>query len=123
MATLFQSSKAFTILFIYFGTCFYTLAAYLHLRLRKSWSFPKAYAMAIPLVLCEYLFSLRGNHSAVTFHGLTALQVLMITLCFYFINLYILNAFVLQHPVHIGRDLLAFVLILSAFYLSSHTFK
>jgi hypothetical protein len=113
-------SKAFTFLAIYIGTIFYITASYLHLRLGDSWTFLAAFAIAIPLVLIEYNFSLRGNRAAAAIHGLTALQILSVTLCFYFVNLYILNAFVLHHPLVLWRDVGAFLLIIVAFWISTN---
>ena len=105
------------ILLIYIGTVFYTLAAYLHLRLGNNWTFLKALVIALPLVFLEYQFSLRGNHAAVTKLKLNAIQVLLITLCFYFINLWLLNYFVLRTKTLWWRELLCFGLILLAFAL------
>jgi branched-subunit amino acid transport protein AzlD len=107
--------KALVIALIYIGTCFYTLAAYLHLSLGDDWTFLRALAIALPLVFLEYQFSLRGNHAAITQLGFNAIQVLMITLCFYFINLWLLNVFILKHKVLWWRELLCFGLILLAF--------
>lgn len=115
----FLASKAATIACIYVGTVFYTLAAYLHLKLGNSWTIFKALGLAIPLVLIEYQFSLRGNHAANQIHNLNVLQILIITLSFYFINLWILNVLVLHNPVVWWRELVCFLLIIAAFWLST----
>ena len=116
-------NKVATIGIIYIGTWFYTLAAYLHLKLGESWTFSKAYMLALPLVAIEYLFSLRGNHAANAFHGLNPLQILAITLCFYFINLWILNKFVLKNPVIWWREILCFALIMCAFFITTTSLR
>lgn len=107
------------LLLIYIGTWCYTLAAYLHLKLRKEWTFMTAFAIAIPCVLLEYQFSLRGNRAAIFDLGLNPIQVLLITLCFYFVNVWILNIFVLKAKVIWWRELLCFILILSAFAITT----
>ena len=112
-------NKYLTILFIYIGTWFYTLAAYLHLKLGDSWTVLRALSIAIPLVLIEYQFSIRGNHAANTIHKLNVLQILIITLCFYFVNLWLLNVFILKNPIIWWREIVCFVFILAAFWLSS----
>jgi uncharacterized protein (DUF486 family) len=108
----------FIYFFIYIGTFFYTLAAYLHLNL-TNWTFMRALALALPLVILEYMFSLRGNHFADTVLGLDPLQILTVTIGFYFINLWIVNHFVLKRPVNLFRDLVAFALIIAAFWTST----
>ena len=76
---------------IYIGTLCYTIAAYYHLKLGNKWTFTNAFLMAIPLVVVEYIFSLNGNHYANTVIGLSAQNILVITVCFYFVNLWLLN--------------------------------
>lgn len=107
------------ILLIYIGTLFYTLASYLHLGIQDDWTFQKAFILAIPLVIIEYQFSLRGNRYAHTELKLNAIQIILITMVFYFVNTWLLNIFVLKHQVVVWRELLAFVLILSAFYVTT----
>ena len=104
---------------IYIGTVFYTLAAYYHLKL-KDWTFLKAFALAIPLVMIEYSFSLRGNRQANTVLGMNALQILIITITFYFINAWLLNYFVLKNKVNYQREIISFILVISAFYISEN---
>jgi hypothetical protein len=105
------------VLLIYLGTCCYTLAAYYHLQLQE-WSFFKALLIAIPLVLIEYTFSLHGNFYAYHNMHLSAITILIVTMCFYFINLWLLNYFVLHHKTVFWKELLAFAFILCAFALS-----
>lgn len=114
-----MSSKLGTILFIYLGTMCYVTASYFHIHLDK-WSFFKAFLIALPIVCIEYQFSLRGNRAAVHSHGFNAIQVLIITLCFYFINLWILNLLVLKHKVVMWRELVCFGLVLIAFYITTN---
>ena len=104
---------------IYLGTIFYTLAAYYHLKL-KDWSFIKAFSLAIPLVMIEYTFSLRGNRQANTILGMNALQILIITITFYFINAWLLNYFILKNKVNYQREIISFILVISAFYISEN---
>jgi len=109
------------ILLIYIGTWFYTLAAYLHIKLGKSWTFIRALSIALPLVILEYQFSIRGNYYAVAKAGLNPIQVLLITLCFYFVNLWILNKVVLKvQGVVWWREIMCFILIAVAFVLSTN---
>lgn len=103
-------------LLIYLGTVFYVTAAYYHLKM-EQWSFLKAFAIALPAVIIEYQFSLRGNRLANRQLGLHPLQVLIVTMCFYFINLWILNHIVLKQKTNLPRDLTAFVLVICAFLL------
>jgi hypothetical protein len=118
MGQLLQS-KALCILFIYIGTCFYVTASYLHLALGKSWTFLSAFLIAVPLVIIEYQFSLRGNYAAHASHGMGALQILVLTLAFYFLNLWVLNVVVLKTRVVIWRELLCFALVAAAFVITT----
>lgn len=106
------------LLLIYLGTWFYTLAAYYHLHLGENWSFFQAFIIAIPLVLIEYTFSLHGNFYAYHNMHLSAMTILLVTMCFYFINLWLLNYFFLYHKTVFWKELLAFIFILCAFALS-----
>lgn len=104
----------FIIGIIFLGTLFYSLAAFYHLK-NEKWSFFIALAIAIPLVLIEYQFSLRGNHLAHTLLKLNAVQIAIITIIFYFINAWIINRFILKHSVIVWREILAFMFIILAF--------
>lgn len=105
---------------IYIGSLCYVLTAYYHLRLKNDWNFLTALAIALPLVLVEYSFSLHGNHFANTYLDLTALDILIITMVFYFINLWLLNFFVLGHnPHHKYTEYLAFAFIIAAFLITT----
>lgn len=104
---------------IYLGTIMYTIAAYYHLRFRgKQWSFLLAFVLAMPLVATEYALSLHGNHFANEWLGISAMKILILTMCFYFINLAVLNYFVLKHKVNVVREGIAFLLIIAAFLIS-----
>lgn len=104
---------------IYAGTVMYTIAAYYHLKFKgKQWSFLLAFVLAMPLVVMEYALSLHGNHFANEWLGISAMKILILTMCFYFINLAILNYFVLKHKVDVVREMIAFVLIILAFIIS-----
>ncbi len=80
---------------IYIGTICYTIASYYHLRLER-WTLLHALLIAIPFVLIEYQFSLRGNFYAKKHLFLNAIQITLITMIFYFINSWLLNYFILK---------------------------
>ena len=110
----------FYISLIYIGTVLYVIASYYHLSLRENWYFSKAYLIAIPLVMIEYLFSLNGNHYMHYILDYSPIDILIITVCFYFVNLWILNYFVLKHKSHnIYMEFFCFVLVLTAFLLTT----
>lgn len=103
------------LLFMFIGSLFYVIGSYAHLNL-ANWTFLKAYLIAMPLVALEYQFSLRGNkwaHDA----GISPMNVLLITLCFYFIAMFILKKVWLHGDVE-ALDIGAFILIMSAFAIS-----
>lgn len=104
---------------IFLGSVSYTIAAYYHLKL-DNWSFLTAFAIAIPLILIEYQFSIRGNFYANEILQLNALQITVLTMTFYFINVWALNYFVLKQPIIWWRELLAFMCIILAFLLATN---
>jgi uncharacterized protein (DUF486 family) len=109
------------ILFIFIGSVSYTVAAYYHLSL-TNWTFLKAFAIALPLILIEYQFSIRGNHYAYSLLKMNAVQITLLTMTFYFINSWILNYFILKkHAVVWWREVTAFILIVLAMSLSTMT--
>jgi uncharacterized protein (DUF486 family) len=110
----------FIISLIFLGSISYTLAAYYHLKLH-NWSFLTAFAIALPLILIEYQFSMRGNHGAKTILGLNIVQITLMTMAFYFINSWLLNYFVIKQPVVWWREVLAFLCIALAFILTTTT--
>ena len=112
----------FIIGLIYIGSVSYTIAAYYHLKI-KNWSFALAFALAVPLILIEYQFSIRGNRAASHVLQLNAVQITTLTMTFYFINSWLLNYFFLKQPVVWWRELLAFVFVLLAFALSTRSNK
>lgn len=109
----------FILSLIYIGTVFYTIAAYYHLKIKK-WSFIQALIIAVPFVLIEYQFSLRGNFYAKNHLLLNAVEITLITMIFYFINSWLLNFFVLKEPLNWWREGIAFILILSAFLITTN---
>jgi hypothetical protein len=110
----------FTLFLIYIGTVFYVIASYYHLQYKESWNFFTVLGIAIPLVILEYFFSLHGNHYAHFFHHMTPLDILIITMCFYFINLWLLNFFVLKNNKHNPySETIAFALVIAAFVISN----
>ena len=106
------------LLLIYFGTICYTVASYYHLKLKK-WTFLKSLLIAIPLVLVEYQFSLRGNFLAKSLLKMNAVQIALITMTFYFINAWLLNYFVLSQSVVWWREISAFIFIIMAFTVTT----
>ena len=108
----------FVLAVIYLGTAFYTIAAYYHLTL-KNWSFLNALIIALPIVFMEYQFSLRGNFYARKHLALNAVQILLITTIFAFINNWLLNYFVLKHPLVWWRETVSLALIAAAFLITT----
>ena len=112
-------NKYFALLLIYIGTWFYTFASFYHLKL-KQWTFSKAYLIAIPLVLLEYIFNLIGNKHA-TLGGLNAIQIMTCIIGFYMLNIWIFNMFVLkQKNVNVFREGFAILLLIGAIAISSN---
>jgi hypothetical protein len=110
---------AYIVGLIFLGSVSYTMAAYYHLKL-ENWTFLKAFAIAVPLILIEYQFSIRGNFAAKHILSLNAVQITLITMSFYFINAWILNYFFLKNTVVWWRELLAFAFIISAFLVTTN---
>lgn len=109
-----------SILMIYVGTVLYVLASYFHLKMEDKWLFWKAYFMAIPVIMIEYFFSLHGNHYLYFFFDYSPVDILIVTICFYFVNIWLLNYFVLKHPVsNIYKEFFCFGLILTAFVFTT----
>lgn len=111
-----------SLLYIYIATLFYTLASYYHLTL-KEWNIRKALFIAIPLVIIEYMFSLRGNHSLNEDFKINPISIMLITMCFYFVNTWLLNYFIIKNKINPFREIISFVLILIAFYISTNAGK
>lgn len=110
----------FYLFLIYIGTVFYVIAAYYHLTFRERWYFMKAYMIAIPFVLLEYCFSLNGNYYMHYIMDYSPLDILIITMCFCFINLWLLNYFILKHTGHnIYMEVFCFCLVITAFILTT----
>ncbi len=111
-----MNNKLKSILFIYIGTVFYAIASYFHLSF-SDWNLSKAFMVAIPLVCIEYFFSLQGN-KYLNEEKVNPISIVLITMCFYFINTWILNLFIIKNKTNIGKELLSLILILGAFMLS-----
>jgi len=114
-----DKNKLIAYSYVYIGTIFYVFASYFHLSL-KEWTFRKALLLAMPLVCIEYFFSLRGNRYLNEKYNVNAIEILLITMCFYFINTWLLNYFIIKNKINSAKELLSFILILIAFYLSSN---
>jgi len=113
-----SQSTLYIYLLIFFGSVCYTIASYYHLKL-KNWTFMKALLIAIPFVIIEYQFSLRGNMHARQHLNMNAIDIVLITMCFYFINAWILNFLVLKQNVTVWREILSFGLIVCAFLITT----
>lgn len=109
--------KIISLAFIYGASWCYVIASYYHLHL-KNWSFAKAMLIAMPLVVLEYTLSLHGNKIAN--HALNPIQILILTIAFYVINLWLLNFFVIKASVNPVREIIAMVFIVAAILISSN---
>jgi hypothetical protein len=106
---------------IFVGSVSYTIAAYFHLKM-EQWDFLKAFLIAVPFLLIEYQFSLRGNYYANKHLMMNAVQITILTMIFYFFNAWILTYFVLKQPIIWWRECLAFLFVVLAF-LTTTTLK
>jgi uncharacterized protein (DUF486 family) len=109
-------NKFYILGLIYIASVCYTIASYYHLS-ETNWSFLKALLIALPFVIIEYQFSLRGNYQAKNILGFNAIQITLFTLIFYFINSWILSHFILKEKAIIWREISAFICIFSAYKL------
>ena len=109
----------FIIGLIFLGTLMYTIAAYFHMKMEK-WTFFNAFLIAIPFLIIEYQFSLRGNYYAKKHLMMNVVQITIITMIFYFFNAWLLNHVVFKDPIVWWREITAFILILMAFYITTH---
>jgi uncharacterized membrane protein len=73
--------------------------------------------------LIEYVFSLRGNHSLNEDFKINPVSIMLIIMCFYFINTWLLNYFVLKNEINPIREIISLILIIIAFYISSNAGK
>jgi hypothetical protein len=103
---------------IFLGSVSYTVAAYFHLKM-EQWDFLKAFLIAVPFLLIEYQFSLRGNYYAKQHLMMNAVQITILTMIFYFFNAWILTYFFLKQPLVWWRECLAFLFILLAFFTTT----
>jgi len=109
-------------LFIYLGSWFYVLASYYHLGI-KNWTFIRAFAIAIPLVMIEYFFSLHGNRFSSDILDHNPVTILLITMCFYFINTSILNYVKIKKEINYGKEFAGFFLVILAFLITQRSIK
>jgi hypothetical protein len=116
------SGKILSILLIYCGTWFYTIASFYHLSFQK-WSFWKSYLLALPLVSIEYIFNIFGNKYA-SLSGINIIQIQMIIIAFYMMNVWMINLFVIQeNTIVLWRELLAFIFLISSIVISSNIIR
>lgn len=108
--------------FIFIGAMCYTIASFYHLKFNYQWSFSKALMIAIPFILIEYTFTLHGNYFAYKYLDVSPSNILIFTICCYFICIWIFNYFVMKikwDSKHAFTEFIAFILILTAFYISN----
>ena len=84
-----------------------------------QWSFGKAFLIAMPFVIVEYCLSLNGNKLANNF--LNPVQIVIMTISFYLVNIWLLNVFYLKNPVNPIREGAAIIFIITALIISSNT--
>lgn len=110
----------YSFVLVYLASLCYVIASYYHLHLSNNWTFVLALSMALPIVLIEYCFSLPGNYALHQQHNFEPIQILIITIVFYFINLWLLNVFILKTKItSYLKEILAFVFIICAFMLTT----
>ena len=111
-------NKWLAILFIYLGSCCYTVASFYHLSFEKQWTFMKAYMLALSFVAIEYIFNVTGNKGANQY--ITVFQIMILIIVFDLVNLAIINTLLLKNKFH-WRDGVSMILILIALLLSTNT--
>jgi len=74
----------------------------------------------MPLVVIEYIFTLNGNKKANEILKFNPLQILLITMSFYFINIWLLNYFIIKNKINPIREIISFIFILGAFSISNN---
>jgi hypothetical protein len=113
-------SIGFSFFLIYLGSWCYVAASYYHLTLNAEWSFFMALSIALPIVIIEYCFTLPGNYHLHRSHGFDPIHILIVTIIFYFVNLWLFNYFIMHKKIESGiAELIAFLLVCGAFYLTS----
>jgi len=115
-----EYSLNLSLLLVYLASLCYVIASYYHLVLNEKWTFSLSISIALPIVIIEYCFSLPGNYSLNKYHNFDPIHILIITIIFYFINLWLLNVFIIKNPVkNYYNEIIAIILILSAFYITT----
>ena len=88
--------------------------------LNERWSFYRALLIALPLVIIEYCLYLPGNYALNTYHGVEPTQIMIMTVIFYFVNLWRMNVVILKTKVKNAYiEGVALMLVLAAFYITS----
>ncbi len=110
--------------FIFIGAICYTMSSFYHLKYDDEWSFSKALMIAIPFVLIDISFSLHGTYFAYRHLQIEPIQILIYTVCCYFICIWIFNYFVMKSRIkwnnyNKAKEFIAFMLIITAFYISN----
>lgn len=115
------NNKWLSIFFIYLGSVCYTIASFYHLSFGKSWTFFRAYILALSLVAIEYVFNVIGNKGANKHISVFAIMLLIIA--FDLINLFIINALLLKNKIDPLRNGISLVLIAVAVAISADMFS
>ena len=92
----------------------YTFSSYVFLS--RDWTFMKSFVIAMFFVSIEYNFSLRGNKLAYE-NGLTAMEILLITIGFYYIALVALNKMYIKDRLD-NKDFIGFMLVLAGMFVA-----
>jgi uncharacterized protein (DUF486 family) len=109
-----------SIFLVYLASLCYVIASYYHLKYNHDWSLLFALTIAIPVVMIEYSFSLPANYALHKHHNFEPVNILIVTIIFYFINLWLLNYFILKKKVkNVFHEMIAISLVLLAFYITT----
>lgn len=106
---------------IFMGAIFYTIASYYHLKF-GNWSLATALMFSLPFAAIEYTFSLQGNYMAYKQLGLEPSKILIVTIIFNFICIWVFNYFVMNITWDVRKfmnEFVAFLFIVAAFYTSN----
>lgn len=111
-------SKILSIFMLYVASLLYVSASYIHLSF-QSWTFTKAYLFALPFVFIEYIFKIYGTKFS-SDNGLNILQIMLLVIAFYMVNVWIINIFIIKHQVDYLRESVSLALLFIAILLSGN---
>ena len=106
---------------IFMGAVFYTIASYYHLKFGQ-WSLSTALMFSLPFAGIEYAFALQGNYLAYKELGLEPSKILIVTIIFNFICIWVFNYFVMNITWDVRKflnEFIAFLFIIAAFSISN----